>query len=103
MGLLGENFENREEIILRDFLAIERTRLANERTLLSYLRTSLYLILGGIGIMQIDNFESIYWVGPLSFGLSFLFLVIGIIRFYYLKSKLGKYFVAPQNTTVKPE
>ncbi|MFZ2282343.1 MAG: DUF202 domain-containing protein, partial [Lutibacter sp.] len=40
-------FENREKIILRDFLALERTRLANERTLFSYIRTSLYLFLGG--------------------------------------------------------
>ncbi|WP_299517905.1 DUF202 domain-containing protein, partial [uncultured Flavobacterium sp.] len=44
----SSKFENRDEIILRDYLAMERTKLANERTLLSYIRSSLYLLLGGI-------------------------------------------------------
>ncbi|MFT4781527.1 MAG: putative membrane protein, partial [Pseudohongiellaceae bacterium] len=41
----GRDFEPDERVILRDYLAIERTRLANERTLLSYIRSSLYLLL----------------------------------------------------------
>ena len=36
-----DKFKN-EELILRDYLAIERTKLANVRTLFSYIRTSLY-------------------------------------------------------------
>ncbi|GAP67936.1 hypothetical protein BA6E_101382 [Bacteroidales bacterium 6E] len=40
LRLFSHTFENREQIILRDYLALERTRLANERTLLSYIRTS---------------------------------------------------------------
>lgn len=35
------------ELILRDELAIDRTRLANERTFLSYLRTALALAMVG--------------------------------------------------------
>jgi len=42
-----DEFTNEEKIILRDHLAMERTKLANERTLLSYLRSALYLFLGG--------------------------------------------------------
>ncbi len=34
-----------EKLILRDHLALERTRLANERTLLTYIRSALYLII----------------------------------------------------------
>jgi len=49
-------FENKEQIILRDYLALERTRLANERTLFSYIRTSLYLFLGGIAFLQFKDF-----------------------------------------------
>ena len=40
----GRDFKPDEKVILRDYLAIERTRLANERTLLSYIRSSLYLL-----------------------------------------------------------
>ena len=47
-----DKFKN-EELILRDYLAIERTKLANVRTLFSYIRTSLYLLTAGIGIYPV--------------------------------------------------
>ena len=49
-----EKLKNHEEIILRDLLALERTRLANEQTLFSYIRTSLYLLTVGMGIFEIE-------------------------------------------------
>jgi putative membrane protein len=85
-------FENKERIILRDYLALERTRLANERTLFAYLRTSLYLILGGIAFLQLKDFEHIKWLGYLSLGLSVMFLVVGIYTYFKLKNKLKKYY-----------
>ncbi len=36
------------ELILRDHLAIERTKLAKERTSLAYIRTGISLALGGL-------------------------------------------------------
>ena len=50
--------ENTNEI-----LALERTKLANERTLLSYIRSSLYLLLGGIALLQVEDFQNIQWLG----------------------------------------
>ena len=40
---------NKEDMILRDFLATDRTILANERTLLAYLRTFISFFAAGIG------------------------------------------------------
>ena len=40
--------EYKDEMILRDVLAIDRTILANERTFLSYIRAFLNFIIGGI-------------------------------------------------------
>ena len=88
----GRDFKPDEEVILRDYLAIERTRLANERTLLSYIRSSLYLILGGIAFLQLEGFENIKYLGLLSLILSVVFLVIGIYRFLLLKKSLKKVF-----------
>ncbi len=88
----GSDFENKEEIILRDYLALQRTKLANERTLLSYLRTSLYLLLGGIAFLQLQGFDNIKWIGYLSLALSILLLVIGVFRFYQLKNRLNSYY-----------
>lgn len=84
----GLDFKPDEEVILRDYLAIERTRLANERTLLSYIRSSLYLILGGIAFLQLEGFANIKYLGILSLVLSVIFLFIGIYRFMLLKKSL---------------
>ena len=94
-------FENREKIILRDYLALERTRLANERTLFSYIRTSLYLLLGGIAFFQIQGFERIEWLGYVSLALSIIFLVVGIFKFNQLKYKLKKYYFNVNNDQIQ--
>jgi len=95
----GRDFSPDEKVILRDFLAIERTRLANERTLLSYIRSSIYLILGGIAFIQIREFESIQYLGYASLVLSVLFLLIGIYRFMLLKKSLKKLFYEAEKDT----
>jgi putative membrane protein len=42
----------KEELILRDHLAAQRTVLANERTLLAYTRTALTFLIGGVTFLQ---------------------------------------------------
>lgn len=86
------NFRNRERIILRDFLALERTSLANERTLFSYIRISIYLVIGGIAFLKIDDLEPISWTGYISFGLSIFLLVYGFIRYWILRNRLLEFY-----------
>lgn len=88
----GRDFNPKEEIILRDYLAIERTRLANERTLLSYIRSSLYLLLGGIAFFQLEIFPNFKYLAFASLFFSVLFFVIGIYRFTLLKKSLKKLY-----------
>lgn len=75
----------------REILALERTKLANERTLLAYIRASLYLLIGGLALLQLKDFANIQWVGYLALGVCILFLAIGIFRFIFLKRKLYKW------------
>lgn len=91
---LNQDFENKEEVILRDFLALERTRLANERTLLAYIRSSLYLVLGGIAFLQLNDFVNIRWLGYVALVLSIFFIIIGISRFVQLNRSLRKHYYA---------
>ena len=91
-----DDYQNKEEIILRDYLALQRTKLANERTFLSYIRTSLYLLLGGIAFLGMKDLEEMKNLGHFSLFLSMIILVIGIIRFYQLKNQLKKMY-APMN------
>lgn len=87
-----DDYENKEEIILRDHLAVERTKLANERTLLSYIRTSLYLVLGGIAFLGMKDLEEIRNLGFLSLAISAVLLVIGIVRYLQLKRHLKRMY-----------
>ena len=42
-----------DELILRDHLALDRTRLANERTLLAYVRTAFMLAAAGATALKL--------------------------------------------------
>jgi len=68
----SSKFENRDEIILRDY--------------------SLYLLLGGIAIIQLEGFESIKFIGYISLGLTILLVIIGIYRFQKLNRQLKNYY-----------
>ncbi len=99
---IDDEFEAREQLILRDHLALVRTRLANERTLLSYLRSGLYLLLGGIALVQVEGFSRIHWMGFLAMGLSMVFTAFGIYRFISLRRQLRKYYPLPDKTLREP-
>ncbi len=71
---------------LNDYLAIDRTVLANERTLLSYTRTALtMLVIGGTCIKVFDS----HWievVGVIFLGLSLLTFIIGWRRYRHMRA-----------------
>ncbi|WP_298495399.1 DUF202 domain-containing protein [uncultured Algibacter sp.] len=88
----GRDFKPDKQIILRDYLAIERTRLANERTLLSYIRSSLYLLLGSIGFFQLKDFPNFKYLALVSLVFSVIFFIIGVFRFRLLKKSLKRLY-----------
>jgi putative membrane protein len=98
-----EDYEKKEDIILRDHLAMERTKLANERTLFSYIRTSLYLVLGGIAFLGMKDLKEFYYVGYFSLITSVVLIIVGIIRYYQLKNHLKKLYKPLKNSTTKNE
>ena len=89
MSKTTDKFMNDKELILRDHLALERTRLANERTLFAYIRTSLYLLTAGIGILQIQSIsrlDGLAWVCIIS-GIILFFL--GFVRFLQMRKHVN--------------
>lgn len=74
-----------------EILALERTKLANERTLLSYIRSSLYLLLGGLALLQLENLNRIHWLGYAALFICVVFLGIGILRYIVLYRRLNKW------------
>jgi putative membrane protein len=89
-GLLnfGRDFKTGQKVILRDYLAIELNRLANERTLLSYVRSSLYLLLGSIALYQLKAFANFEYLALTTL----IFCVIGAYRFMLLKRSLKHFY-----------
>ena len=78
------------EKLIREHLALERTKLANERTLLSYIRASLYLLIGGLALIQLREYDRINWIGYLSLVFCVIFIIFGIVRYVMLNRKLQK-------------
>lgn len=70
-----------KDLVLREYLAIERTRLANERTLLTYIRTGLYFLVAGstIGHLVDTSFWKIMDLPIILVGV--VIILIGIVRF----------------------
>ncbi|MGB3778045.1 MAG: DUF202 domain-containing protein [Tunicatimonas sp.] len=85
-------FTNDEKIILRDFLALQRTRLANERTFLSYNKFALYLITAGVALVRIENLRPFRMLGYVALGASGVVFLVGLIRFFVLRRQLKKFY-----------
>ena len=78
-----------QSLTLNDYLAIDRTVLANERTLLSYTRTALtMLVIGGTCIKFFDNLW-IEIVGVLFLILALATFIIGWRRFLRMRAYIG--------------
>lgn len=100
---VDHDFVLEDRLILRDHLALVRTRLANERTLMSYIRSVLYLLLGGIALLQLKDFAELHLVGYLALGLSMILLIVGIYRYIRLRRNLTRYYAAWQQETGKQQ
>lgn len=61
---------------------MERTSLANERTLLAYIRTSLTLIVPGLTGVEFANSPSLKVVAALFVPIGVIVFFIGLGRFY---------------------
>ena len=83
------NNNHQKDVILRDVLAIDRTRLANQRTLLAFVRTSLYLVISGIALMEVKKFQHMAFVGVALIAISTVICILGIINYLYYRKKIN--------------
>lgn len=90
-----ENFPyskfTKEDLLLRDVLAVDRTILSNERNLLAYIRTSLALLVTGATLIHFFGgvlFQIAGWVF-IPAGISVL--VIGVNRYRNVKQTIEQF------------
>jgi len=78
-----------DEMILRDHLAYDRTLLANETTLLAYLRTAMALLAAGATLFRLFSDDPFFQVlGIIMLVLGLLIAAIGGFRFSAMTKRL---------------
>ncbi len=87
---------------LNDYLAIDRTVLANERTLLSYVRTALtMLVIGGTCIKFFDSMW-IEIVGVFFLAAALACFIVGWRRYVRMRTYIGAALEHRAETTQTP-
>jgi putative membrane protein len=80
---------NPDDMILRDHLAYDRTILANETTLLAYLRTAMALLAAGATLFRLYSDDAFFQVlGMVMLVLGVLIAAVGIHRFFTMSKRL---------------
>lgn len=77
-------------LILRDELALYRTHLANERTLMAYMRSGIALIIAGATIMHFVDQGWFWLIGLLCIPGGVVVSTIGISRYREMKISITK-------------
>ena len=89
-----------DELILRDYLARDRTALANERTLLSYIRTAIALLAAGGTLLKFfPESRSLMWLGAVLLVCGVFTCVLGTWRFVVVARRLRKAGAGPEAGT----
>jgi putative membrane protein len=70
-----------KDLVLREYLAIERTKLANETTLLAYIRTGLYFVVAGSTLGQLIDTQFWKVIGIPLIIIGVALVGIGVYRF----------------------
>ena len=74
--------------IVRDYLAAERTDLAIDRTLLSYIRTGMTVVVVGISFIKFFSEDYLHLIGFFLIFFAFGLIIIGFFRTKNQKTKL---------------
>ncbi len=69
-------------------LAIVRTELANRRTLLSYLNTSIALLVSGVGLMRLSGSNWLERIGIALIPVSLVVAIVGVYDYLALRRSI---------------
>lgn len=79
---------DRSKMILRDYLATDRTVLANQSTFLAYIRTALTLFVAGITFIKFFNSLPVHIIGWIFWPTGVFTFIVGLIRYNHLRVSL---------------
>lgn len=79
-----------QNLALNEKLTFEMTNLANERSLLAYMRTFVVFLSSGIAILKFELFQNLILLAYFLITFSLISLVIGITRFWQVNKLIKK-------------
>ncbi len=75
--------------VTKDYWAADRTHMANQRTLLAYIRTAFMLLGSGVTLIKfLNSDEFLYFIGWALIPGSFVMLAIGIYLYKKVQSNI---------------
>lgn len=87
-----------KQLILRDYLAIERTILTNEATYLAYIRTALTIIVIGVTLFKLSTENVILqYLGIILTLSGVLVIIVGSSKTVEMRKKINKFLKKTDN------
>ncbi|MBK8519681.1 MAG: DUF202 domain-containing protein [Ferruginibacter sp.] len=77
-----------KDLILRERLALQRTSMSNDTTMLAFIRTALYFSIAGMSVNTLLKVKYGLWVEIVFWTISLCILTIGIIKYFRQKQSL---------------
>lgn len=77
-----------KDLILREKLALQRTILANQSTLLAFLRTSMYFMVAGLSVRQFMDLKNGLLVEVTLMLFAVAIFVIGVVNYILQRRKI---------------
>ncbi len=77
-----------KDLILREKLALQRTTMANQSTFLSFLRTSMYFLVAGLGMKNLIRVDNSLIFQVLFYIIALIILLAGILNYLHQKRKI---------------
>ena len=83
-----DNKSVNKDLILREKLALERTKMANDRTFLSFVRTALYFSIAGISINEVLQLQYGLALEIFFWFMAGLIFTAGLIKYLQQKKRI---------------
>lgn len=78
-----------KDLILREKLALERTILANQSTLLAFIRTSMYFLVAGLSINNLTTVKHKEIIELTFIAISVGLLALGFLNYFRHKKNIA--------------
>lgn len=77
-----------KDLILREKLAIQRTMMSNQTTLLAFMRTAMYFLVAGLSLPNLLQIENSLWLEIGFYATSGLIFAMGLFNYSHQKRKI---------------